>query len=131
MAQRTDALRTETLPVARCRFLVRGFNRSQRRSTIRLNVIAQVRAVTIAKMIRRKSRQPGQPLVGLAATTIDARANGKAKTVWENLIISAQFRMVDIALTNIRRLQWELNDLHIKVIFFAKGTYGAKKHSEA
>src|SRR2546429_2889213 len=52
---------------------------------MRLKVIAQVRAQSIAARIRPNVRQPGQPRWSRAATTMEARANGSAKTVWENL----------------------------------------------
>src|SRR2546429_9038978 len=50
---------------------------------MRLNDIAQVRAQTIAARMRPNVRQPGQPRWSRAATTIDARAKGSAKTVCE------------------------------------------------
>jgi hypothetical protein len=43
--------------------------------------MAAVRAKTMQRRIRTKTRQPGHPS---AATTIDPSANGKAKTVCEN-----------------------------------------------
>ncbi len=82
------AFNNDIVPAGRCRCAVLGFNASKRRSMIRLNVIALVRAVTIAQRIRRKIRQPGQPPRSRAATTIAASAKGKAKTVWEILIKS-------------------------------------------
>src|SRR5919109_5300081 len=84
-AQSAQAPGNETRPVGKWRMAVRGLARSNSRSTIRLNVMAQVRAQTIASRIRPKTRQPGQPFCSRAATTIDARANGNAKSVWENL----------------------------------------------
>src|SRR5213594_394327 len=75
----------EIRPIGRWRRAVRGLALSNSRSTIRLNDIAHVRAQTIAKRMSPNVRQPGQPLRSRAATTIDARAKGRAKTVWENL----------------------------------------------
>jgi len=49
-----------------------------------LNPIAAVRAHTIDARISRNVRHPGHPRFASAATTIDASANGSAKTVWEN-----------------------------------------------
>src|SRR5450631_3152206 len=77
------ALASEICPVGRCRFAVRGFSASNLRSTMRLKAIAHVRAQTIAAMISPKVRQPGQPRLSRAATTIAASANGSAKTVCE------------------------------------------------
>src|SRR6187455_2302825 len=96
MAQSIQALTNEILPDGRWRVAVRGLSASNLRSTIRLKAMAQVRAQTIAARISRKVRQPGQPRFSLAATTIEANANGSAKTVCESLTNSAQFRRVEI-----------------------------------
>src|SRR6188508_1519144 len=45
--------------------------------------MAQVRAQTIATRIRPNVRQPGQPRFSRAATTMAARAKGRAKIVCE------------------------------------------------
>jgi hypothetical protein len=45
-----------------------GFSASNRRSAIRLNAIAQVRAQAIAATTSRNNRQPGQPWFPRAAT---------------------------------------------------------------
>src|SRR5262245_20630067 len=70
---------------------VRGLAASYRRSTIRLKLMAQVRAQTIAARIRRNLVTPGQPRSSRAAMAIEARANGKAKTVWEIFTNSPHF----------------------------------------
>src|SRR5713101_7049535 len=61
---------------------------------MRLKDMAQVRAQTIAARIKPNVRQPGQPRWSRAATAIAAKANGKAKTVCENLTNSAHLRSV-------------------------------------
>ena len=58
---------------------------------MRLKAMAQVRAQTIAARISPNVRQPGQPRLSRAATAIAARANGRAKTVWENFTKEAHF----------------------------------------
>src|SRR5438445_7028630 len=83
--QSTHASVREISPLGKGRFAVRGLALSNSRSTIRLNAIAQVRAQTIAARTRPNVRQPGQPRRSRAATSMDASANGRAKTVWENL----------------------------------------------
>ena len=80
-------------PDGKCRCAVRGFNASSRRSTMRLNPIAVVRAQTIAARISRNVRHPGHPRSVLAATTIDANANGSANTVCEKRTNSKYFRI--------------------------------------
>src|SRR5687767_13890909 len=72
---------------------VRGFSLSNFRSTMRLNDMAHVRAHTMAATIKTNGRQPGQPRVSRAATTIAARANGKAKTVCENFTKAPHLRI--------------------------------------
>src|SRR5208283_5727832 len=79
-------------PAGKCRAAVRGFARSNSRSAIRLNDMAQVRAQTIAARMSKKILQPGQPRLSRAATAIEARAKGKAKMVWGNLMNSDHFR---------------------------------------
>src|SRR5712691_4525477 len=77
-------------PVGSGRPAVRGFNASNLRSTMRLKDIAHVRAQTIAAKINANVRQPGQPRWSRAATTMAARAKGRAKIVWESLTNSAK-----------------------------------------
>src|SRR5437667_7638420 len=84
------ALSRLILPVGNGRPAVRGFNASNLRSTMRLNDIAHVRAQTIAATISANVRHPGQPRLSRAATTIAARAKGRAKRVWESLTNSDQ-----------------------------------------
>src|SRR5690349_13669241 len=79
------ALANEIWPVGKWRVAVRGLALSNFRSTIRLKAIAQVRAQTIAARISPKVRQPGQPRSARAATTMEANANGSAKTVCDDL----------------------------------------------
>ena len=79
----------EILPAGRCRLEVRGLSPSKRRSTIRLNAMAQVRAPVMAVRMRRKAFQPGQPLESREATSMEAMANGRAKSVWEIFTNSA------------------------------------------
>ena len=69
-----------------------GFSRSNSRSAIRLNDMAQVRAQTIAARMSKKILQPGQPRLSRAATAIEAKAKGSAKMVWGNLMNSDHFR---------------------------------------
>src|SRR5436190_853212 len=83
--QSDQALAREIRPAGRWRVAVRGFSLSKWRSTMRLKDMAQVRAVTTAPMMRRKVCQPGQPRFWRAATDIEARAKGSAKTVWDSL----------------------------------------------
>src|SRR3989442_13096054 len=61
---------------------------------MRLKDMAHVRAQTIAARIKPNVRQPGQPRWSRAATAFAAKANGKAKTVCENLTNSAHLRSV-------------------------------------
>src|SRR5689334_16635553 len=63
---------------------------------MRLNDIAQVRAVSTAPTMRRNNRQPGQPRVSRAATVIEASANGSAKTVCESLTNSPHLTTSEI-----------------------------------
>jgi hypothetical protein len=58
---------------------------------MRLNAIAQVRAQTMAARINPKVFHPGQPRLSRAATTIEAKANGRAKTVWDSFTKAAYF----------------------------------------
>src|SRR4051794_20995910 len=97
--QRATALASEILPAGRWRMAGRGVGAANFRSTIRLKAIAQVLAQTIASRIRRKAFQPGQPPLSLAATTMAARAKGRAKIVWENFTNSAHFRTPPITLS--------------------------------
>src|SRR5262245_66142336 len=90
-AHKTIALTKLTCPVGRCRVAVRGFNASNLRSTIRLKAIAHVRAQIIAARINPNVRHPGQPRLSRAATTIAAKAKGRAKTVCENFTNEPHF----------------------------------------
>ena len=99
--QSVHALVREILPAGKWRSFVRGLAASNLRSAMRLNAIAQVRAVIIASRMRPKSFQPGQPSFingaascasrsstanpARAASTIEASAKGRAKMVCENL----------------------------------------------
>src|ERR1051325_7827763 len=81
--QSVQAAGKEIRPLSRWRIEVRGLSLSKARSTMRLKAMAQVRAQTIASRIRPKVFQPGQPRWSRAATAMEARAKGRAKTVWE------------------------------------------------
>ena len=59
--QRLTALVMEMAPAGRCRPAVRGFNASNRRSTIRLKAMAQVRPLIMAARTSKKTLQPGHP----------------------------------------------------------------------
>ena len=61
------------------------------RSTMRLKVMAHVRALTMAARIKPNTLMPGQPRFSLDATAIAASAKGKAKSVWENRTKDAHF----------------------------------------
>src|ERR1041385_9159266 len=63
-------------PVGKCRAAVRGLRASNLRSTIRLKAIAHVRAQTMAARMKRKVRQPGQPRLARAATSMAASVKG-------------------------------------------------------
>src|SRR5215813_4101619 len=90
----TQANSTESAPVAKARILVRGFSLSERKSTMRLTVIAAERAETIATTIQRIWRSVGQPCdVKRAASSAPVKANGNAKTECSNFIISRMVRM--------------------------------------
>src|SRR5260370_26061062 len=89
------ALAREICPLGRCRFLVRGLSATNLRSTMRSKAIAHVRAQTIAAKISPNVRQPGQPRLSRAATSIAASANGSAKTVCENRTNEAHFRKTE------------------------------------
>ena len=65
---------------------VLGLSSSNLRSTIRLNPMAQVRAPTIANTIQQNVAPSGTPRVDRKAPM---KANGRAKTVCSNLIISS------------------------------------------
>ena len=61
MANLAFPLAMEMAPAGRCRPAVRGFNASNRRSTIRLKAMAQVRPLTMAARTSKKTFQPGHP----------------------------------------------------------------------
>ena len=64
---------------------VRGFSASMRQSAIRLNAMAALRAPTMASRIHNSLDLFGTPPEARMALN---KANGKAKTVCSNLIIS-------------------------------------------
>jgi hypothetical protein len=67
-------------PAGSSRIAVRGFSASKCASTMRLNDIAALRAVTMARMI-----QPTRPQVtgcSIAASSAPTSANGSANTEW-------------------------------------------------
>ena len=56
--------------------------------------MAQVRAHIIAARINPKILPPGQPRFSRAATSIAAKAKGRANTVWEKRTNSPHLRSV-------------------------------------
>jgi hypothetical protein len=76
----------ESFPDGNARLRVLGFNPSNRMSTIRLKVMAALRAPTIAATIHPICRPDGRPPL---ASTAPMKANGSAKIVCSNLIISS------------------------------------------
>src|SRR5687767_719477 len=91
VAQSVHALAREICPAGKWRLAVRGFLASNRRSTMRLKAIAQVRAQKTAATIKRNNLQPGHPRESFAATAMEASAKGRAKTVCEIFTNSAHF----------------------------------------
>ena len=65
---------------------------------MRLNVIAALRAPTIATISQKTWRQVGQPCTASIAPT---KANGRAKIECSNLIISSVVRSLPAALPKI------------------------------
>src|SRR4051812_31551121 len=76
----------ETSPAGRARLAVRGLAASIFRSISRFHPMAALRAPTMATTIQSTVRQTGQPW---AASIIPRKANGRAKIVCSNLIISS------------------------------------------
>src|SRR5881628_2708934 len=60
-AARSWSSSTRREPVGKCRWAVRGFRASMKRSTTRLVAIAQVRAPTMAAVAQPTVHPPGQP----------------------------------------------------------------------
>src|SRR5262245_52643989 len=89
---------SEIWPVGRCRVAVRGFAASYRRSAIRLNAIAVLRANTMHMRMPSKSRPNSWYENGSSrhlsrqANAALVSANGKAKTVWLKRINSNRRR---------------------------------------
>ena len=73
-------------PAGKARVFVRGFSASNSRSAIRLNVIAALRAPTMATISQKSCRSVGQPRT---ASNAPVRAKGRAQTECSNLIISS------------------------------------------
>ena len=88
-ARKTRTKPVESAPAGSARPAVRGFAASISRSASRLCAIAALRAPTIASRIFPTVIQSGMPR---AASTAESSANGSAKSVWENLIISRVVR---------------------------------------
>src|SRR5690606_28383670 len=125
------ALPSEIRPVGRWRSAVRGFIASKCRSTIRLKLIAHVRAVTRAATTRRNTRQPGQPRSSRAATTIAASATGIAKIVWLSLTKDAHSRAVRIMEDECGRI-WgcSAKGRTPLLVFLAPPGHQAMRHAE-
>src|SRR6185312_7905357 len=83
---------SERVPAARARLRVRGLAASSRRSTMRLKVMAALRAPTMATTIQPSTPHGGQPP---AASMAPSSAKGRAKTECSNLIISSVRRVLD------------------------------------
>lgn len=83
---KTTAKRIDRLPRGIARPLVLGFALSICASAIRLNVMAALRAPTIADTIQRTCQEAGNPF---RANNAPINANGNAKTVCSNLIMSS------------------------------------------
>ncbi len=83
----------DTSPIGSARLFVLGFSASIPRSAQRLNPMAAERAPTMATVIQRTVLHDGMPR---AASSAPVKANGSAKIVCSNLIIS---RMILIFLT--------------------------------
>ena len=78
---------------------------------MRLNVIAALRAPTIATISQKTCRHVGQPCTASIAPT---KANGRAKIECSNLIISSVVRSLPArALGNARRSRWQRFTLEI------------------
>lgn len=91
---------------------VRGFASSNLRSTIRLNPMAQVLAPTIANTIQPNVVPPGTPCADRKAPI---KANGSAKTVCSNLIISSNmviFFNIDLSAS----LAWIFHEMRLLII---------------
>ena len=88
---------TLSVPVGRCRILVRGFSASIRRSARRLKAIAALRAATMQRrMPGRSSQRNGRGGVSRTfrpqAIAAAKSAKGSAKSVWLKRIISRMWR---------------------------------------
>ena len=82
-------------PAGMARIAVRGLSASMPASATRLNAIAQLRAPTMATSIQPRTPHGGTPP---AAKKALMTANGSAKTVCSNLIISRMMRVWRITL---------------------------------
>ena len=78
-------------PAGKARIFVRGFSASNSRSAMRLNVIAALRAPTMATISQKSCGSVGQPRT---ASNAPVSAKGKAKTECSNLIISSVVRIL-------------------------------------
>ena len=90
------AARGAIRPRGSARTAVLGFAASIRASTMRLNVIAALRAATMHTTINANCPFVGNEggVAERAARNVASAANGSAKTVWLNLTISPHVRMV-------------------------------------
>ena len=85
-----------TAPAGRARPAVRGLAASKRWSAMRLKVMAQVRAPTMARITQKNTRRLGRPR---AARKAPMSAKGMANTVCWNLIISSRMASLRHMLT--------------------------------
>ena len=85
-----------TWPAGRARPAVRGLAASNLWSAMRLKVMAQVRAPTMARSTQKNTRRLGRPR---AARKAPMRAKGRANTVCWNLIISSRMASLRHMLT--------------------------------
>jgi len=96
--RRRNPSRLESDPEAKARFIVRAFSASRLASATRLTSMAQVRAKTIARMMR--VRVPGRSVKSMrlsvvrgATRKVARMAKGRAKTEWASLM-SASARLM-------------------------------------
>src|SRR4051812_39513259 len=86
---------------------------------MRLKAIAHVRAQTMAAKISPKVFHPGQPRFSLAATTIEANANGKAKTVWDSLTKEAYLEIEVNIEHSTSNIQHRTGDRGLHIVIFS------------
>ena len=95
LATKIHASWREMIQAGICRPAVRGFSASMRASLMRLRPMAALRAPTMARQIQPIWAPVGGWPLARDARVAPIRAKGKAKTVWENLIISRRWRILE------------------------------------